>query len=79
MAEVLEEFPGVRSHGSPRKYNLYMDGQVWRINWREETGCKSAESAVSSFHSSARFAGLRMRTQLDGDDHIIVQAYEREE
>lgn len=79
MAEVLEEFPDAGKRGAPNKYQQFMDGQVWRLNWREETGCATAASAVSSFHSSARHWGRRMKTHIDGDDHIIIQAYKREE
>ncbi len=77
MAEVLEEFPWTSRRGAS-KYKQFMDGQIWRLNWREETGCTTGGSVTSGFHTAARSMGWNMRTHLDGDDHIIVQAYKEE-
>ncbi len=76
MAEQLEEFP-VRAKKS--KYGKWMDGQVWRINWREEMDNTNVENARSSLYATAASMGMRLRTQADGDDHVIVQSYKAQE
>ncbi len=72
MAETLEEFPK-RERAS--KYAQWLDGQVWRINWREEMQNTSIENARSSLYAAATQVGLRLRTIVDGDDHVIIQSY----
>ncbi len=72
MAETIEEFPR-RERAS--KYAKWLDGQVWRINWREEMDNSSVENARSSLYFAASQIGLRLRTTVDGDDHVIIQSY----
>ncbi len=73
MAETLEAFPPRPTKGS--KYAQWLDGQIWRINWREEMDNSSVVNARSSLYFAATQIGLRLRTTVDGDDHVIIQSY----
>ncbi len=75
MAEVLDKFPHPMRRGRASKYAEWLDGEIWRINWREDTDCNGHESFRSGIHTAARGLGVSVRTQVDGDDHIIVQSY----
>ncbi len=78
MAEVMENFPIPHGKRGVTKYAEWLDGQIWRINWREDMESKSIEGARGSLHSAANLLDLRVRTRADGDDHIIIQSYKEE-
>ncbi len=77
MSDILEKFPRrIKGRGSLATTNPeWFDGKIRRINWREETEYDSLESARASIHSAAASQFRKMRTQRDGDDHMIIQAY----
>ena len=72
MADAIKEFP---AKGRKSRYSEeWFDGRIWRINWREEMRCKSIGAARSSVFFMANKRGLKLKTQKDGDDHIVIQA-----
>ena len=77
MAEVVERFPRrIKGRGSmATQHPEWFDGKIRRINWREETDFDSLESARASLHTAAASIFRKIRTQQDGEDYLIMQAY----
>lgn len=77
MAEVIETFDWNKARTSRSRYDWdqWFDGQVWRLTKDEDF---TAE--VASFRSSASTAAKKrnktVRTALEDDSTVILQAFE---
>lgn len=76
MAEVLEDFKFDNPKmGRPIIYDKWLDGQIWKINWRKETKASSQRVASGAAHTAARRLGLKVKTRKVGKDYMVIQAW----
>ena len=75
MAEQLKTFEF--SRGNRKVYAQWLDGNIWKVKWAEETDCKSVEAFRSGLYTAGRNLDMRVRTQIASATEVVVQATPR--
>jgi hypothetical protein len=78
MAEIVEGYE-FRKPGGNGKYNWdeWFDGKARRLTHDVDFTC-SPRTLSASAYQAARRCGKKLRTTIEDDTHIVIQAYSEE-
>ncbi len=74
MAERVESFPSRTYRRSGYPWNEWLDGGIWRIELGDHN-CRTAFNFRTTAYGVAAKRGLRLRTVIDDDDALTIQAF----
>ena len=73
MAKVLKDFPVRAGKNSRYPWDEWLNGRVWRLVYGTDFHVTS-HSFLGSLSYRAKRSGIKVRTQHDGNDALIIQA-----
>ncbi len=79
MAEQLEEFEWNSRRKGTSRYDQYMDGSIWKLDHRTDSGATSTAGLRTSLIATAKRLNLSCRTQTVDKHYVVFQVIDKEE